>query len=369
MSVKCCQLISYIAPAAPATRRPAEGDEPFLRPEIGFTPKWYRTALGIDFGQKWHTDPAYRRETIVAMREELRRRFPGTRIDAMDGPDKPLDLLSGVFGCCSIAAIYGIPIVYAADNWPDSERGYLSDKEIDDLEPADLDTNPFFGQLMEQMDWIAESEGRIEGFVNWQGVLNNAYRLRGERLFTDMIDQPKRCLRLFDCICTTMIEAAERLHGRQRQSGVTADFFTVSNCLVNMVSGEQYRDMLLPLDRRIAEAFGCIGIHNCAWNADAYIDAYATIPHVGYIDMGLDSNLARARAVFGDARRALMYTPGDLANKSLDAIRLDVGRIASEYAPCDIVLADIDAGTPDERILEFLQFCDQINQTVKKEYA
>ena len=38
-------LISYIAPGAPATRRPAAGGEARLRPEIGFTPLWYRTAL------------------------------------------------------------------------------------------------------------------------------------------------------------------------------------------------------------------------------------------------------------------------------------------------------------------------------------
>ena len=72
------QLISYIAPGAPATRRPAEGDEAFLRPEIGFTPKWYREALGIDFGERWHGDPAYRRETVLAMRDHLGRRFGGT---------------------------------------------------------------------------------------------------------------------------------------------------------------------------------------------------------------------------------------------------------------------------------------------------
>jgi hypothetical protein len=57
-------LISYIAPGAPATRRPAAGGEARLRPEIGFTPLWYRTALGIDFGERWHTDPAYRRDTV-----------------------------------------------------------------------------------------------------------------------------------------------------------------------------------------------------------------------------------------------------------------------------------------------------------------
>ena len=35
------QLISYIAPGAPATRRPETAELPFLRPEIGFTPRWY----------------------------------------------------------------------------------------------------------------------------------------------------------------------------------------------------------------------------------------------------------------------------------------------------------------------------------------
>ena len=47
------QLISYIAPGAPATRRPAEGNEPFLRPEIGFTPAWYRQHLDISFGERF----------------------------------------------------------------------------------------------------------------------------------------------------------------------------------------------------------------------------------------------------------------------------------------------------------------------------
>ena len=63
MKIKSDQLISYIAPAAPATRRPGIGNEPFLRPEIGFTPKWYQHSLNINFDEKWHTDPAFRHET------------------------------------------------------------------------------------------------------------------------------------------------------------------------------------------------------------------------------------------------------------------------------------------------------------------
>jgi hypothetical protein len=361
MPVGNCQLVSYIAPAAPATRRPATGDEPLLRPEIGFTANWYHAALGIDFGQRWHTDPAYRRETVLAMRGELKRRFPGTSVGRIDRPDKPLDLLTGVYGCCTVAGIYGVPIVYRQDDWPDSKHQHLSDAEVATLEPPDLDTNPFFQQLMAQVDWIASSEGQVEGFINWQGVLNNAYRLRGEKLFYDMVDSSQRCHHLLDCICVTMIDAAKRLHQRQLDSGITVGFFTVSNCLVNMVSPEQYGDMLLSFDRRITEAFGCIGIHNCAWNADPYVDAYATVAHLGYIDMGLDSNLARARELFAHVRRALMYKPTGLANKSLPTIRADLERIARDYAPCDVVVADIEVGTPDERVLAFLELCDELN--------
>jgi hypothetical protein len=365
MSTETYQLISYIAPAAPATRRPAMGNEPFLRPEIGFTPNWYHSAIGIDFSRRWHTDPAYRRQSLLEMRNELKHRFPGTGIGGIDRPDSPLDILTGTYGCVNVAGIYGIPVVYAKDNWPNCEHKYLSDDEVDNLEPLDLDSNQFFQGLMAQVDWIAGSEGRIEGFVNWQGVLNNAYRLRGEQLLYDFIDCPERCRYLCDCICTTMIEAANRLYERQLASSVKIDFFTVSNCLVNMISPEQYRDILFPFDCRLAETFGSIGIHNCAWNADPYIDDYANIPNVGYIDMGLDSNLVRAKETFTNARRALMYKPIDLANKPLSSIQADLERIAREYAPCDVVVADIEAGTRDKRVLAFLELCGQINSKME----
>jgi len=148
---------------------------------------------------------------------------------------------------------------------------------------------------------------------------------------------------------------------RQLESGVRVEFISVSNCLVNMISPEQYRDILAPFDCRIAETFGRIGIHNCAWNADPYIDEYASVPNLGYIDMGLDSDLVKAKQTFPNARRALVYKPMDLTDKSLETIQKDLEKIAHEYAPCDVVIGDIDTGTPDERVLAFLELCGQIN--------
>ena len=353
------QLASYIAPAAPATRRPARGDEPFVRPEIGFTPSWYRESLDVEYGERWHTDVAYRRGTILLMRDELKRRFPGTRIGGIDRPERPLDLLTGLYGCVPVAALYGMTIAYADNGWPNVAHEYLSPGEVESLEPPRLDANPFFECLMEQIDEIEQLEGRVEGFLNWQGVLNNAYRLRGEDLLLDFFDAPERCRHLFDCGCTTMIDGIKGLHERQRASGVEVSFATVSNCLVNMVSPKQYEEFLLPLDRRIARAFDRIGIHNCAWSAAPYMDHYAAVPKLAYIDMGLDSDLVRARETFPDARRALMYTPMDLANSPLNVLREVVEQVAREYAPCDIVVGDIEAGTPDEKVLAFVAMCEE----------
>lgn len=358
------QLISYMAPAAPATRRPATGDEPFLRPEIGFTPNWYRQAIDVDFGRQWHSDPTRRMDGIAAMNAELQRRFPDASIGRLDDSlDQPPDLLTGTFGACAIAAIYGMDIVYAADNWPDTVGEPLAASRIEALEPPDLDASPFFGALMDQADSIEKEVGPVRGYVNWQGVLNNAFRLRGQDIFADMLLEPNRARHLFECIARTMADASARLYERQGETGFDVEHFTVSNCLVNMIGPDQYAEFLQCYDRGFAEAFGIVGIHNCAWNADPYIDHYSAVPNVAYIDMGMDSNLARARDAFPDARRAVMYTPMDLAGKDLTEIRSDFQRCARDFGPCDMVLADIEADTPDQRVLDAVRICQELSRT------
>jgi hypothetical protein len=301
------------------------------------------------------------------MRAELARRFPGCAIGGVDRAEAPLDLLTGVYGGSVVAGIYGLRLVYAPDNWPNCEKRPFTDAEVDALEPPDLDRSPLFQDLMRQVGWIAAHEGRVAGYVNWQGVLNNAHRLRGEALFTDMLEAPERARRLCAAVCTTMIEAERRLHARQRAAGVAVGFTTVSNCLVNLVSPSQYASLLLPFDQQIAAAFGSIGVHNCAWRVDPYLDHYAQIPHVGYLDMGLESDLGRVRACFPAARRAVMITPVQFAEQAPALLQAQLERIAAECGPCDVVVADLEAGTPDEKVRWFLGCCESTGRVVGAE--
>jgi hypothetical protein len=119
---------------------------------------------------------------------------------------------------------------------------------------------------------------------------------------------------------------------------------------------------LLKWDKKIREEFEAFGIHNCAWTVDPYMDAYATVPRLGYIDMGQVSDLARARELFPDARRNVLYTSMDLLNKSDEGIREDFERIARELAPCDVGLPDIEADVPDERVLLAMDLCQELSQ-------
>jgi len=351
------QLRSYIAPAAPATRAPCDGAESEMRVEFGFTPRWFRERCGVDFSQRWHLDPLYRRDALVAMRRELGRRFPSLGLGG--DPEGARPNLDGVHGALTVALVFGIPAEYYPDNWPAAKHQFLDAERAAALEVPDLEETPAFAQLVEQMDVIEREAGRIEGYVNWQGVLNNAFRLRGQEVFSDLITDPGLAHHLFEVIARTMIEGMRLVYRRQRACGVVVEHSTVSNCLVNMVSPQAYREHLLPYDRMIAEAFPGFGVHNCAWNVDPYIADYAGIPNLGYVDMGLESDLAQARRLCPHARRAVMYTPTDLADKPLDAIRADLVRLRRQLSPCDIVMADVDHGTPDERVLAFARVAEE----------
>ncbi len=352
------QLRSYIAPACPATRAPCDGTESDMRIEFGFTPRWYREACEIDFSEPWHLDPMARRASVVRMRKELNRRFPSLQLGGPDPENAPATI-DGIHGALTMALIFGIGADYYADNWPAARHDYLSEQAIMALKVPDLPSVPVMSHILEQMEVIEREFGRIEGYLNWQGVLNNAFRIRGPEIFSDLMMNPELANHLFDLITQTMIAGMRLVYERQAETGFVVRHATLSNCVVNMVSPELYREHVFPWDRKISESFEFFGIHNCAWNVDPYIEDYARIEKLGYVDMGIMSDLAKAKRLCPNARRAIMYTPTDLVNKPTEELRKDLALIRRDLSPCDIVMADIDAGTPDERVVEFARLAEE----------
>jgi len=355
------QLRYYIALAAPPTRTPVDGSEAFVRAEVGFNLLWFTTyCQDVSFSNRWHEDVDYRLQCHDAMSSQIRRRFPGRNIGGVNN-DKPADLLTGVYGGTVVAGMFNQPIQCFNDTWPVARGTLLTDAEADSLAAVEPENSAFFQGILKQLDRIEQLTGTIEGYLNWQGVLNTAFRLRGEKMFVDLYDCPQRAEHVFECVATTMIDGMKTLYARQKKAGFDVEFATISNCVVNMISPEHYKEHVLPFDSKIRNKFRNFGIHNCAWVVDPYMEAYATVRDLGYIDMGMTSDFGKAKRLFPDCRRNVLYTSMDMVDKSREDIRADFERIAEELAPCDVGLLNLGPDVSDEQVIFFMDLCEQLS--------
>ena len=76
--------------------------------------------------------------------------------------------------------------------------------------------------------------------------------------------------------------------------------------------------------------------------------------------MGMESNMVRASELFPCARRAVMYSPVKLQEASVEEIATDMEKIHQELSPCDVVMADIQASTSNERVKALLRICARL---------
>ncbi len=354
------KLRNHIPIAGPARREPADGTEALFRVSLGFEPAWYSRRCEVSFTEQWHRDPVYRYRTLKAMKAELLRAFPqATCWDPQD--ERDLATISGVFGAYPIPHAFGVPLIYRADRWPALDpQKKLTLREIETLEADTVLQSPVVEDIFQQMDVIEQQWGTIHGYLNWQGVLNNAFNLRGEEIFLDMFDRPELARQFFSVITDVMITLARKIQERQRASGFAIEQFSVSNCVMNMISPAAYADFIRPFDTLISESFERFGVHTCNWDVTPYIEVLAGLPKLGYIDMGMMSDMRRVRETFPDTYRAVLYSPVRLQEESLEEIRGDMEKIYRDIGPCDLVMADIQATTPDERVRSLLDICADI---------
>ena len=108
---------------------------------------------------------------------------------------------------------------------------------------------------------------------------------------------------------------------------------------------------------RVSLGFERFGVHTCNWNVTPYVHELVKLPKVGYLDMGIMSDMRLVRELFPETRRAVMVSPVKFHDAPIEEIRADMRRIYDELAPCDVVMADIQAQTPNTRIIQLLEIC------------
>ena len=364
MNTDKIKLRGYIPLAAPLNWEPVTGEESSLRTLLSFTTNWFTRRIGIDFSKSYHTDPIYRFESILKMKNYIKETFPRIayfREHDKDGYEQECATLSGVFGVCLVAMVYGLEVVYSKNDWPSiNPNSHLSIEDIRKLKTFDLSNNPVVEQLFCQMDTINKKWGKIDGYLNYQGILNNAFKIRGTEILMDMIDDPEMCDHLFAHITDTMENLIHMVQSRQRESGFNIDSMCTSNCVVNMISPETYEKFILPCDIKLSKAFKNFGIHSCNWIIDPYTNLFNKIENLDYIDFGFSSDLIKTKKGFPNSTREVFYNPAYLVSKTEEQVRKDIEKIYSELAPCELCLPDIDDFVPDEKIIRFVEMAKEI---------
>jgi hypothetical protein len=346
-------IYPYIPPACSLVWNRYEEPPSPVKVHASFSPDWFSSRMGLDLGQRWHTDPVHRRQSFVSMAEALNTAFP--QLGLGGDPRSIRGGLSQVHTCAPVAALFGQEVQYSPGAWPENRRVMLTDEKADELEVPRLSRLPIVEQLMDQMDVIDREWGAVDGELNYQGVLNTAFRLRGEQIFMDMAQAPERAHHVLSVVCETTLLFADLVYARQRKSGVRKDWFVTSNCVVNMISEAHYREFVMPYDRKISGHFAHFGIHNCGWTVDAYAAAYAEIRPLGYLDFGIRSDLHALGRMFPGTVLTVILNPDDVIGKPAGDIRAMLARLHDALGSCRIIIGSLDGRTDPAEVGGFFR--------------
>jgi hypothetical protein len=347
------RIFPYIPFAGALVWNRARQDASPVKVHPSFSPDWFSARMGLDLGPRWHRDPAYRRESFLAMARALNDEFPRLRLGG--NPENIRGGLSQVHTCAPVAALFGQEIAYRSDAWPENRRLLLDDAKADALQCPDVAATPLFADLMRQMDEIEREWGAVDGELNYQGILNTAFRLRGEQIFIDMAMAPERAHHILGVVCETTMRFADAVYARQARSGVRKDYFVTSNCVVNMISEQHYRQFVMPYDQRLSDHYPCFGIHNCGWKVDAYAKAYSEIRPLGYLDFGIQSDLASLVRLFPHAVLTVILNPDDVIGRTREEVRRTLEFLRDALGKCRIIIGSLDGRTRSGEVLSFFE--------------
>jgi hypothetical protein len=253
------------------------------------------------------------------------------------------------FGDGFIPALFGSTINFEDESGHPFAVGMeLSDSQVENLTVPELTNNPVIQRL------LPENRGgfsRTSGELGFEGVLNIAFKLRGQEVFVDMVQKKDLFHHLCDVICKTIDGVVHLVREWQDPEHLRPKYLVTANCLMNMISNEMYREQLYEFDDRFNRSFELFGIHTCNWKVDPYLESIAEINRdLHYLDMGYESDIDRVHELFPNLRPAVFIHPERLRQNTADQLRKDITEVCRKVGSGYILLSDLEAGTDDSKI-------------------
>jgi hypothetical protein len=127
-----------------------------------------------------------------------------------------------------------------------------------------------------------------------------------------------------------------------------------------MISGQQYREFIMPYDLMFSKHYPNFGIHNCGWTVDVYLSAYADIGSLGYLDFGIKSNLSRIKELFPAAILTVILNPDDILERDQAEIEKNLRKLHDSIDRCRIILGSLDGSTPSQAVSDLFKIASEV---------
>jgi hypothetical protein len=228
-------------------------------------------------------------DPMVMLRAELDALRPHLAIE-----DDRVPTVRVQFGTAQVAAAFGCKIVVPENNLPAAGSHVLTEAtDVHELAVPSLDAG-WYGKLAEWTNVWKENlpEGVHIQHPDIQSAFNSAHLIRGNDILTDFYDHPDEVDVLLDKVTDFMIEITQ--HTKSMISSDPDWFFDwgsmwkgvarISNCSMQMISPELYREHVLPRDTRFFETIGGGRMHYCGIT-EAVIDEFFKVPSITGLDV------------------------------------------------------------------------------------
>ena len=346
-----------------------------MKYDVTFHPSWWNENLGIRFTEEFFNNPVYRIASDMQMRRCLFEKFGEWGIGEEHPEPRPLlgsDLIASGY---LYSSLLGCDIRFSEEAPPEVICASLSEEESGAFKAPSLSDCPDWQIVEEQIAWLQREYGSVLSAINLQGILNLALDLRGDSIFIDMYQDEVKARNLFDQCFDLSVQVGKRLSqvSSPLSGGVTAitnalDFpglYVHSNCSVEMISLDNYRDFLQVYDNKLSGIFQPYGIHHCGQSMEHVAQGYAEVSELVFAEVGAGSKIAEVRTLLPDCWLNLRYSPVKLCDVNEDELKADLFQMVQEAGGPDTAASlscvGIDKSVPDKQVSAFLKIMKEID--------
>jgi hypothetical protein len=341
-----------------------------LNISLYFTAEWWDLHFHVD-----HPRPDRRTESALEAMYLGRNRFLFEQFGQCEiGSEHPA-LDSGQiatvirYGFDLIPALLGTRLDYA-DAWGFYPR-FRELVDVGQLSAVDIARTAEGAWITKEKDRLTTRYGDSSHCIDMGSVANNAFRIIGQEVYTEALSNPRDLSKLFEVI----LETERHLHSFLSELFGLQDPVPISNCNVSLFGPATYERVVLPFDRRQARfaadlagvpARACL--HHCDVIADAFLDAYATMPELEVLQASFESDIALSHNVMHDLSFSALVSPGAL-NGNLKRLRKGVRRALRDGVN-DFAVWNVDADTAPDQIRNVLSLlCSAANDAGREPRA